>query len=152
MDGREEDVALVRRWFERLADHVQADNYAGARPLFASDLIAFGTFADFGIGRDAVGREQWRNVWGTIDRFRWRLDDVRTIVSADRLTAAGMAVFDSTGYGEDGAPYDRSGRATIVFGRARLGEDWVAQHTHFSLSRGVPTPSFGAKPEQKPGS
>ncbi|HEX3500555.1 MAG TPA: hypothetical protein VHT04_14650 [Stellaceae bacterium] len=27
--------------------------------------------------------------------------------------------------------------------RARIGEDWVAQHTHFSLFRGVPGQSFG---------
>jgi hypothetical protein len=54
MGGREEDVALIRRWFQRLTDHVQAVDYAGARPLFAEDLIAFGTFADFVTGRDAT--------------------------------------------------------------------------------------------------
>jgi hypothetical protein len=39
---------------------------------------------------------------------------MRAIVSADRLTAAGMAVFTSTGYREDGTPYERPGRATVV--------------------------------------
>jgi ketosteroid isomerase-like protein len=150
MAGRGDDIALIRRWFQRLADRVQAVDYVGARPLFAEDMIAFGTVAGFVTGRDATEKEQWRNVWGRIDRFRWRLDDVRAIVSADRLTAAGMAVFDSTGYGEDGTPYDRPGRATVVFGRTAIGEDWVAQHTHFSLFRGVPTRSFGNKPEKKP--
>jgi hypothetical protein len=33
MGGREEDVALIRRWFQRLTDHVQAVDYVGARPL-----------------------------------------------------------------------------------------------------------------------
>ena len=144
------DVALIRRWFERLAERVRAVDYAGARPLFADDMIAFGTFADFVTGRDAVEREQWRNVWGAIDRFRFRLDGVRAIVSADRLTAAGMAVFDSTGYGADGAPNDRPGRATVVFGRAAVGGDWVARHTHFSLFQGVPSRSFGGGPESRP--
>jgi ketosteroid isomerase-like protein len=146
----EDDAALIRRWFERLAKHVRAVDYVGARPLFADDMIAFGTFAVFMTGRDAVEREQWRNVWGRIDDFRWRLDDVRAIVSADRLTAIGMAVFDSTGYHEDGTPYDRPGRATVAFGRSDVGGEWVAQHTHMSLFRDVPTRSFGDKPPFRP--
>jgi ketosteroid isomerase-like protein len=148
MGGQEEDVALIRRWFQRLMDHVQAVDYVGARPLFAEDLIAFGTFADFLTGRDATEKQQWRNIWGTIDHFRWRLDGMRTIISADRRTAVGMIIFDSTGYNEDGVPYDRPGRATVVLGRAQIGTDWVAQHTHFSLFRGVPGRSFGNKPER----
>jgi ketosteroid isomerase-like protein len=150
MRTREEDIALIRRWFQRLADHVQAVDYVGARPLFAENLIAFGTFANFVIGRDATEKEQWRNMWGTIDHFRCRLNDMSAIISADRLTAAGMAVFDSTGYREDGTPYDRPERATVVFGRSAIGEDWVALHTHFSLFRDVPARSFGNKPEKTP--
>jgi ketosteroid isomerase-like protein len=148
MDRREEDVALIRGWFQRLTDHVQAVDYVGARPLFAKDLIAFGTFADFVTGRDATEQSQWRSIWPTIDHFRCRLDDMRTIVSIDRLTAVGMTVFDSTGYNEDGTPYDRPGRVTVVFGRAEIGADWVAQHTHFSLFRGIPGRSFGNKSER----
>ena len=150
MDAHEDDVDLIRRWFQRLADHVQAVDYVGARPLFAEDLIAFGTFADFVAGRTATENEQWRNLWATIDQFRWRLDEMRAIVSADRLTAAGMAMFTSIGYREDGTPYDRPGRATVVFGRNTIGADWVARHTHFSLFRGVPSRSFGNKPEKPP--
>jgi hypothetical protein len=37
-----------------------------------------------------------------------------------------------------------------VFGRATIGADWVAQHTRFSLFRGVPERSFGNKPEKIP--
>ena len=29
---------------------------------------------------------------------------------------------------------------------ARIGEDWVADHTHMSLFRDVPSRSFGKKP------
>ncbi len=148
-DDQDNDVALVRRWFQRLTDHVQEVDFVGARPLFAEDMIAFGTFADFVVGREATEREQWRNMWGTIDQFRCRLDDMRVIISADRLTAAGIVVFDSIGYREDGTTYDRPGRATVVFGRSMTGEDWVAQHTHFSLFRGVPPRSFGQKLEKK---
>ncbi len=148
MGGRKEDAALICRWFQRLTDHVQAVDYVGAQPLFAEDLIAFGTFADFVTGRDATEQRQWRSMWPTTDHSRCRLDDMHTIVSADRLTAVGITIFDSTGYNEGGVPYDRPGRATVVFGRATIGEDWIAQHTHFSLCRGVPGRSFGNKPEK----
>ncbi len=102
MSAPEEDVALVRRWFQRLQLHVQSVDFAGARPLFAEDLITFGSFNPFTIGRDANEEEQWRTVWGRIDRFRWRLDDLRTLLTQDRLMVVGMAVFDSTGYLEGG--------------------------------------------------
>ena len=144
----EGDVARIRRWFERLAEHVRAVDFAGARPIFAPDMIAFGTFTDFMVGREKVEAAQWRNVWPHIDDFRWR-PDIRAIVSPDRLTAIGMAIFDSTGYAADGNPYSRPGRATVVFGRRVIGEDWLAFHTHMSLFRDVPTRSLKGKPESR---
>jgi ketosteroid isomerase-like protein len=138
-----DDLDRVRTWFRRLSEHVQAVDFAGARPIFAEDMIAFGTFENFITGRDRVEAAQWRNVWPVTTGFRWRLDDIRAIVSADRLTAIGMGVFDSTGYGEDGTPYDRPGRATIAFSRRAVGDEWVADHTHMSLFRDVPSRSFG---------
>ena len=77
MSALEDDVALVRRWFQRLQLHVQSVDFAGARPLFADDLITFGSFNPFTIGREANEEEQWRTVWGRIDGFRWRLDELR---------------------------------------------------------------------------
>jgi ketosteroid isomerase-like protein len=140
-----DDVERVRAWFARLAEHVRAVDFAGARAIFAEDLIAFGTYSDFVTGREAVEATQWRKVWPFISDFRWRLGEAKALVAADRLSAVGMAVFDSTGYREDGSPYDRPGRATVAFRRPRIAADWVAQHTHMSLFRGVPDRSFGAK-------
>jgi hypothetical protein len=111
-------------------------------------MIAFGTFTDFMTGRDKAEAAQWRNVWPHIDEFRWR-PDIRAIVSADRLTAIGMAIFDSTGYTPDGTPYPRPGRATVAFTRRSPGEAWTANHTHMSLFRDVPTRSHKGKPEKK---
>ena len=76
----------------RSAKHCRAIDYEGARPIFAEDMIAFGTFTDFMIGRDLAEQKQWRNVWGTIRNFRYDLDKIEAIVSADRLTAVGMGV------------------------------------------------------------
>ncbi|MBV9587239.1 MAG: nuclear transport factor 2 family protein [Alphaproteobacteria bacterium] len=140
-----DDLERVKVWFRRLSEHVQAVDFAGARPLFAADMIAFGTFENFITGREAVERAQWRNVWPVTSGFCFRADDIRAIVSPDRLFAVGMGVFDSTGYNEDGTSYERPGRTTVAMSRRRAGEDWVADHTHMSLFRDVPSRSFGKK-------
>ena len=141
-----EDLALIRDWFEELARHVRAVDFAAARHLFADDMVAFGTYSDFVVGRQAVETEQWRKVWPFIAEFRWRLDGLRAMVGGDRLSALGMAAFNSLGYSRDGASYARPGRATVAFRRAAIGAPWIAEHTHMSLFRGVPQQSFGRKP------
>ena len=143
-----DDLARVKNWFERLSEHVRAVDFAGAYPLFADDMIAFGTFENFITGREAAEHAQWRNVWPVTSDFRYRMDDIRAIVSPDRLTAIGMGVFDSTGYHRDGTPYQRPGRTTVALSRGRVGEDWVAAHTHMSLFRDVPSRSFGSRTQQ----
>jgi ketosteroid isomerase-like protein len=147
-DVHTDDLAAVKIWFETLASHVREVDFAGARSIFAPDMIAFGTFTDFMTGRDVAEQQQWRNVWHHIDEFRFR-PDIRAIVSPDRLQAVGMAIFDSTGYHQDGTPYGRPGRATVVFVRDSVSKPWLAQHTHLSLFRDVPTRSFKSKPEKR---
>jgi ketosteroid isomerase-like protein len=146
-DPHPDDLAAVRHWFHSLAGYVQAVDFVGARPIFAEDMVAFGTFTDFMTGRDVAEKVQWRNVWHHIDGFRFR-DDIRAIVSPERLQAVGMGVFDSTGYQRDGTQYDRPGRTTVVLVRQSPTEPFVAQHTHMSLFRDVPTRSFRDKPEK----
>ena len=143
--ANDDDLARITTWFERLAECVRDIDFAGARPLFAEDMIAFGTFSDFITERDAVEAAQWRNVWPFIAGFGWRPGSIRGIVSPDRLAATGMAVWDSIGFHQDGGEFERPGRATVALARRRIGEDWIAQHTHFSLFRGVPGQSFGKK-------
>ena len=138
-----EDLAAVKAWFDALASHCRAIDYEGARPIFADDLIAFGTFTDFMHGRELTEQKQWRNVWGTIRNFRFTLDTVEAIVSADRLTAIGMAVWMSDGFLPNGDRFDRNGRATVGLGRRQVGDPFVATHTHLSLSRGTPERSYG---------
>ena len=140
-----EDLALVRAWFKELAEHVRAVDFAAARHLFAEDFIAFGTFSDFVTGRDHAERDQWRKVWPTIAGFEWRLDGVQALVSPDRLFAVGLAVWDSTGFDPGGKPFDRKGRATVSFARSKVGDPFVATHTHMSLFRGTPDVSHGQK-------
>jgi len=143
-----DDIDAVKAWFRELAEHVRAVDFAAARHLFAEDFVAFGTFTDFMIGRELAEENQWRNVWPTIDAFVWRLDGVKALVSPDRLFAVGLGVWDSTGYYPDGKPFDRKGRATVSFGRAKAGDPFVATHTHMSLFRGTPDASHGNKPSK----
>lgn len=138
------DLDAVRRWFAQLADCVRAVDYEAAFPLFAEELVAFGTYDNFVIGREQVMEAQWKNVWPTIRDFRWRLEEVTAIVSPDRLAAAGLAVFESEGFRRDSSRFDRRGRATVVLTRTEIGVDWVAKHTHMSLFRGTPDQSFAA--------
>ena len=138
-----EDLAAVRAWFDALSKHCREIDYEGARPIFAEDMVAFGTFTDFMIGRDLAEQKQWRNVWSTIRNFRYDLDKVEAIVSADRLTAVGMAVWQPDGYHPNGDRFDRPGRTTVTLGRKAVGDPFVATHTHMSLFRGTPEQSFG---------
>ena len=134
----------MRAWFDALSTHCRAIDYEGARPIFAEDMIAFGTFTDFMHGRDLAEQKQWRNVWGTIRNFRYDLDKVEAIVSADRLTAVGMGVWQSDGFHPNGDRFDRRGRATTVTRPpSKIGDPFVATHTHMSLFRGTPEQSYG---------
>jgi len=138
-----DDLAAIRAWFETLATHCRAIDYEGARPIFAEDMVAFGTFTDFMTGRDLAEQRQWRNVWGTIRNFGYDLDKVEAIVSADRLTAVGMGVWQSDGFYPNGDPFSRPGRTTVVLGRKQAGDPFVATHTHMSLFRSTPDQSHG---------
>jgi hypothetical protein len=138
-----EDLAAVRAWFDTLARHCRTVDYEGARPIFAEDMIAFGTFTDFMIGRDLAEQKQWRNVWGTIRNFRYDLDKIEAIVSADRLTAVGMGVWQSDGYHPNGDRFDRPSVTVVRPGRKAVDDPFIATHTHMSLFRGTPEQSFG---------
>jgi ketosteroid isomerase-like protein len=138
-----DDIAATRAWFEALGAHCRAIDYEGARAIFADDLIAFGTFTDFMHGQRLTEEKQWRNVWGTIRNFAFKLDTMEAIVSADRLTGIGMAVWTSDGFHPNGDRFDRGGRATVGLGRRTVGDPFVATHTHLSLNRGTPERSYG---------
>ncbi|MCX5514790.1 ketosteroid isomerase [Kaistia algarum] len=143
----DEDLEGVRAWFTELAALVRAVDFVPARRLVVEDFIAFGTITDFMVGQQVAEMTQWRKVWPSIDGFTFR-DDIRALVSPDRLFAVGLAVFDSTGYHEDGSTFVRAGRATVSLIRGSITERWVANHTHMSLYRGTPPISFGNKPSK----
>jgi ketosteroid isomerase-like protein len=129
-------------WLDRFAGYVREVDYASARPLFHPDLLAFGTHRDVIPGLEAWISTQWDNVWPRTADFRFDLAASRV------LAAGGMAVviapWTSTGFAPDGTPFDRPGRATMVFHQAGAG--WVCVHSHMSLNRGVPQASYADRP------
>jgi len=118
------------RWLEEFAAAVRAADYAGGAALFDPDALGFGTVAERAQGLETLMREQWRQVWGSTEGFRFDLAGARIEVEGDLAYAA--TGWSSTGFLADGAPFPRSGRATIVL--RRRADGLRAVHTHFSLS------------------
>jgi ketosteroid isomerase-like protein len=120
---------LAREFLLEMQACVRAVDYARARPLFAENVVAFGTFAAVVSGRDRLEHEQWQNVWPTIREFTFRLDELRCIGTDQALCI--VVPWDSVGQ-RDGEAFDRPGRATLLLRPS--GDGWVAAHSHFSLA------------------
>jgi ketosteroid isomerase-like protein len=138
---RESVLAWVSAWGDEVA---RADIRAG-RERFATDMTAFGTHADVVVGRDAVEAQQWSQIWPAIEDFAFLVDLATVELSPDRLLAVVAVPWRSTGIAQDGARFERPGRASVVLRRATRGEPWIGIHTHFSLARGVPAGTFGRR-------
>ena len=136
------DVFL--RWLEQFSGYVRDVDYASARPLFHPQTLAFGTHRDVLPDREAWIALQWDNVWPKTDDFRFDLTATHVLASDDGSMAVIVAPWTSTGFHPDGTPFDRPGRATMVFHRS--GNGWLGVHTHLSLNRGVPQVSHGNRP------
>lgn len=124
-----EATAEVAAWLSAFEAAVRARDFEAARPMFASDAVAFGTWASAVSGLDRIENEQWRNIWPRIRRFRF---EERPVIRATADSAWIAAVWYSEATGLDGHPFDRPGRATLILTR-RDGR-WLAVHTHFSLT------------------
>jgi ketosteroid isomerase-like protein len=133
-------------WFEAWGGCVAAVDYAAARPLFDAGVIGFGTRMEYVAGLDNLEQQQWRSVWGTIEGFTFLTERLISGVSPDGRLAYGLVPWSSTGFHEDGKPFERPGRATVLFTRGAPGEGWRAIHTHISLDPGTPQRSYGNRP------
>ena len=64
-------AATPEQWLQTFEAAVRARDFAGGRTLFATDAVAFGTWARAVAGLDSIVREQWENVWPRIRGFRF---------------------------------------------------------------------------------
>jgi ketosteroid isomerase-like protein len=120
----------ARTFLTEMQECVRGVDFERARPLFADDVVAFGTFAAVVEGRDRLEREQWRNVWPNIRDFTFRLDELHALGTESWICV--IVPWDSIGQRADGESFSRPGRATLVL--SRRGNQWVATHSHFSLA------------------
>lgn len=133
--------AAVKEWFERLSRYCASVDYNSTRPIFAEDVVSFGTRADIVSGLDYLQRNQWEGIWPNIQDFQIDLASIHA--GGDEHVAWGVATWTSTGFHEDGTSFLRPGRATTILER-RNGK-WVSVHTHFSLNPGTPPRTYGRK-------
>jgi ketosteroid isomerase-like protein len=125
---------IVRGWLAEMEACVRTEDYARCRAIFAADVVAFGTRAALVLGLEALERDQWRHIWGTIRGFTFLTDELHFRAYGDDGVWLACP-WTSEGQGADGAWHERRGRMTAVL--ERRGEWWLAVHTHHSL---VPRP------------
>ncbi len=145
MAPEKSDIDGIADWFASWDKLVDGVDFVPARELFDEGVVGFGTRMDTVRGLDHLERDQWRQVWPTIDGFRFNLNTLECLVSPDRLQGVGIVVWHSTGYLKDGKPFDRPGRATVIFGRDNTNDPWKGLHTHISLNPGTPQKSHGER-------
>jgi ketosteroid isomerase-like protein len=132
-------TAAVREWFARLSRYCVAVDYVSARGIFASDVVSFGTKAEVVAGLERLEAEQWRGIWPNITGFE--IDPGRVRSGGEAGLVWGVASWTSTGYDEQGRPFERPGRATIVLERRK--GSWLCVHSHFSLRPGIASRTYG---------
>jgi ketosteroid isomerase-like protein len=133
----------ILAWLETFAGFVREVDYAGARPMWHPEVLAFGTYNDVIQGLETAIATQWDNVWPRTARFAFNLAGTHVLAAADGGMAVAVTPWTSTGFAEDGMEFSRPGRATMVF--ARAGGAWRCVHSHMSLNRGVPQASHGKR-------
>ena len=135
----DDPVQAVREWFVLLGRYCAAVDYDSNESIFAPDVVSFGTKSPIVSGLGNLRQQQWEGIWGNIADFKVQIDKLHAGGSGDN--AWGIVPWTSTGFHQDGTPYDRPGRATAVLER-REGI-WLCVHTHFSLVQGTPARTFG---------
>ena len=142
-DKNNTDHFTIRLWFQVWEKQVQNKDFEAAKNLFENDVVSFGTWMNVVEGLDKLYSDQWKNIWPTINNFKFVSNTLFIQISPDRLLANSILVWNSTGYKKNGNSFKRNGRATVVLKRSNLDNSWKGIHTHFSLNRGIPQESFG---------
>lgn len=144
-DPRIADHETIRAWLLEWQEYIAKLDEGAARLLFHPDVIGFGTTKDVIVGLEDLVENQWLATWPTMDRFVFDTDTMHIALGPDRQLACVATIWHSIGFDPDGSSFDRAGRATILLARRSLSTEWRSLHTHFSLNRGVPQLSHGAR-------
>lgn len=142
MEIKGADYTLIKAWFDMWGKFVANIDFESARSMFDENVIGFGTWMNTVEGRENLLEKQWKKIWPTISDFHFLTDTLQVQVSPDRLFAIAILVWRSTGFHENGEPYDRPGRATVSLRRNSIDSPWKGTHTHLSLYRDIPQKSY----------
>ena len=74
MAPEKSDIDGIADWFASWDKLVDGVDFVPARELFDEGVIGFGTRMDTVRGLDHLEQDQWRQVWPTIDGFRFNLN------------------------------------------------------------------------------
>lgn len=118
----------VTEWLDAWQRCIQTRDLDAASPLFAEDVMSFGTRAATMQGLEALREEQWRPTWERTRDFRFDPATLRVWWEGDLVVMA--VCWESVA--RDAQATRRQGRCTIVLRRHHTGQ-LVACHTHFSI-------------------
>jgi len=85
-------------WLNHFAAFVRDVDYASARPLFHSEVLAFGTHRDVIASLEQWVSSQWDNVWPKTTDFAFDIDQTQILMADDASMATVIAPWNSTGY------------------------------------------------------
>ena len=103
---------VARSWLAEMETCVRSVDYARCRAIFAEDVVGLGTHAALVVGLEALERDQWRHIWGTIRGFTFLTDQLHCRGYGDVVWLA--CPWTSEGRSPDGTWGERRGRITAV--------------------------------------
>ena len=132
------DELSLKEWVDRFSGHVANLRYDDAAAMMDPAVNSFSSWTDVVVGVEHFVNGQWRNVWPTMTDFVLLTDKMRCRTSPDRLMATVMVTWTSTGYAEDGTPFDRPGRCSFVLLRDSLDGPVAGRAGPFLADEGRP--------------
>ncbi len=124
----------VRGWLEGFAACVRGRDVECGRAMFAEDCVSFGTRGERLDGLDDLVARQWAPIWSTTEGFCFLVEGCSVASSQDGSMVAVAALWESAGIADDGARFERRGRASIILAPDPSAPHGMrAVHTHFSL-------------------
>jgi ketosteroid isomerase-like protein len=131
----------IFHWLDSWQQLINSGEYETARPLFADDVVAFGTVTSVMQGLADLESRQWRQVWYRIKDFTFDKDTATILSDPGANTAIVCCLWHSLGKTQS-SWYERRGRVTLVLKRQAAGLACV--HSHFSMEPGIPPVADGS--------
>jgi ketosteroid isomerase-like protein len=126
----------VMAWLHRWEALINAGDIAAAEPLFAEDVVAFGSLTRRMEGRDDLVARQWSLMWPRIRDFAFDYDHARILSGTPGEFAIVATPWRSLGRKGESDWYERRGRATLVL--KPTSDGFTCVHSHFSMEPGIP--------------